>query len=196
MSWATQFRMLTGIEVDILEDGSLDQDEDLLAGLDVVVASVHSKLAMDPPAMTDRMLAAIENPHTDISGTAPGRILAGRGRKPSRFDPDVMFEACARTGTAVEINSRPERGIRPSSCCGWRWDTDVCSASTPTPTPPVNWSGSNWVASRLPKHQFPRDGSSIAGTARSSSPGPGSRRPRGGTSFDERAGCREGRGLN
>jgi putative hydrolase len=107
------FRILTGIEVDILEDGSLDQDEDLLAGLDVVVASVHSKLAMEAPAMTRRMLAAIESPHTDILGHCTGRILAGRGRKPSQFDPDVIFEACARTGTAVEINSRPERRDPP-----------------------------------------------------------------------------------
>ncbi len=107
------FLLLTGIEVDILEDGSLDQDEDLLAGLDVVVASVHSKLAMDPTAMTDRMLKAIESPHTDILGHCTGRILAGRGRKPSRFDPDAVFEACARTRTAVEINSRPERRDPP-----------------------------------------------------------------------------------
>ncbi len=107
------FRILTGIEVDILEDGSLDQDEDLLAGLDVVVASVHSKLAMDAPAMTRRMLAAIESPHTDILGHCTGRIVVGRGRKPSQFDPDVIFDACARTGTAVEINSRPERRDPP-----------------------------------------------------------------------------------
>jgi putative hydrolase len=113
-----EFRILTGIEVDILEDGSLDQEEDLLAGLDVVVASVHSKLAMEAPAMTRRMLAAIENPHTDILGHCTGRIVVGRGRKPSRFDPDVIFEACARTGTAVEINSRPERRDPPLELLG------------------------------------------------------------------------------
>jgi len=107
------FRILTGIEVDILEDGSLDQDEALLAQLDVVVASVHSKLKMEGPAMTRRMTAAIENPHTDILGHCTGRILAGRGRKPSSFDAEVVFEACARTGTAVEINSRPERRDPP-----------------------------------------------------------------------------------
>jgi putative hydrolase len=108
-----QMRILTGIEVDILEDGSLDQDEDLLAALDVVVASVHSKLRMDEPAMTSRMLAAIENPHTDILGHCTGRIVVGRGRKPSTFDADAVFAACARTGTAVEINSRPERRDPP-----------------------------------------------------------------------------------
>ncbi|MGH9115518.1 MAG: PHP domain-containing protein, partial [Acidimicrobiales bacterium] len=107
------FRILTGIEVDILEDGSLDQDDDLLARLDVVVASVHSKLRMDGPAMTRRMVAAVENPHSDILGHCTGRILVGRGRKPSSFDPRAVFEACARTGTAVEVNSRPERRDPP-----------------------------------------------------------------------------------
>jgi putative hydrolase len=107
------FRLLTGIEVDILEDGSLDQDEELLARLDVVVASVHSKLSMDPGPMTRRMLAAIENPHTDILGHCTGRKLVGRGRPASRFDAALVFSACARTGTAVEINSRPERRDPP-----------------------------------------------------------------------------------
>ncbi len=103
------FRILTGIEVDILEDGSLDQDEALLAQLDVVVASVHSKLRMEAPEMTRRMLRAIESPHTDILGHCTGRILVGRGRPQSTFDAEAVFAACARTGTAVEINSRPER---------------------------------------------------------------------------------------
>jgi putative hydrolase len=103
------FRILTGIEVDILEDGSLDQDETLLAQLDVVVASVHSKLRMDSPAMTARMLRAIESPHTDVLGHCTGRIVVGRGRPQSSFDAESIFAACARTGTAVEINSRPER---------------------------------------------------------------------------------------
>jgi putative hydrolase len=107
------FRILTGIEVDILEDGTLDQDEGLLADLDVVVASVHSKLSMESRFMTRRMLAAIENPHTDILGHCTGRKLAGRGRKPSSFDADAVFAACAATGTAVEINSRPERRDPP-----------------------------------------------------------------------------------
>ncbi len=103
------FRILTGIEVDILEDGALDQDPALLGRLDVVVASVHSKLKMDPVQMTRRMVAAIESPHTDILGHCTGRIVVGRGRPESRFDHEAVFEACARTGTAVEINSRPER---------------------------------------------------------------------------------------
>ena len=103
------FRILTGIEVDILVDGALDQDESLLAQLDVVVASVHSKLRMEEPEMTRRMLRAVESPHTDILGHCTGRIVVGKGRPPSTFDAEAVFGACAATGTAVEINSRPER---------------------------------------------------------------------------------------
>ncbi len=107
------FRILTGIEVDILEDGSLDQDEAILAALDVVVASVHSKLAMEASQMTRRMVAAVESPHSDILGHCTGRLVAGKGREPSSFDAEAVFSACARTGTAVEINSRPERRDPP-----------------------------------------------------------------------------------
>jgi len=107
------FRLLTGIEVDILEDGSLDQDEELLARLDVVVASVHSKLRMEAPQMTRRMVRAVESPHCDILGHCTGRLLVGNGREPSSFDAAAVFGACARTGTAVEINSRPERRDPP-----------------------------------------------------------------------------------
>jgi putative hydrolase len=107
------FRILTGIEVDILDDGSLDQEEGLLAQLDVVVASVHSKLRMERREMTRRMVRAAENPHADILGHCTGRIIVGRGRPQSAFDPETVFEACAATGTAVEINSRPERRDPP-----------------------------------------------------------------------------------
>ena len=107
------FRILTGIEVDILEDGALDQDEDLLSSLDLVVASVHSKLKMERHEMTRRMVRAIESPHTDILGHCTGRLLVGRGRAQSQFDAEAVFGACARTGTAVEINSRPERRDPP-----------------------------------------------------------------------------------
>jgi putative hydrolase len=103
------FRILTGIEVDILEDGSLDQEDELLASLDVVVASVHSKLRMESPAMTSRMIEAMEHPHADILGHCTGRLLMGRGRPESAFDADAVFATCARYGKAVEINSRPER---------------------------------------------------------------------------------------
>jgi putative hydrolase len=117
------FRILTGIEVDILEDGGLDQEEELLSQLDVVVASVHSKLKMDAAEMTDRMISAIENPHTDILGHCTGRMIVGRGRPPSRFDAQAVFEACVRTGTAVEINSRPERRDPPPDLLSLAVDT-------------------------------------------------------------------------
>ncbi|HZA79266.1 MAG TPA: PHP domain-containing protein [Acidimicrobiales bacterium] len=107
------FRILTGIEVDILEDGALDQREDLLAGLDVVVASVHSKLRMEPREMTRRMVHAVASPHVDILGHCTGRKLVGRGRPPSQFDAEVVFAACAQFDTALEINCRPERQDPP-----------------------------------------------------------------------------------
>jgi putative hydrolase len=108
------FRILTGIEVDILEDGALDQEDELLAQLDVVVASVHSKLRMEREAMTARMVAAVANPHTDILGHCTGRNVTnqgrgGRTRPESEFDAELVFEACRRFGVAVEINCRPER---------------------------------------------------------------------------------------
>jgi putative hydrolase len=103
------FRLLTGMEVDILEDGRLDMDDDLLAELDVVVASVHSKLRMSRQPMTDRMVAAVANPHSDILGHCTGRMVLGRGRPESEFDHEVVFAACERFDTAVEINCRPER---------------------------------------------------------------------------------------
>jgi putative hydrolase len=103
------FRILTGIEVDILEDGGLDQEPELLEQLDVVVASVHSKLRAPREDMTRRMVTAIANPHMDVLGHCTGRIVVGRGRPESEFDHELVFEACRRFGVAVEINSRPER---------------------------------------------------------------------------------------
>lgn len=109
-------RILTGIEVDILEDGSLDQEPELLERLDVVVASVHSKLAMDSAAMTRRMVKAVSNPYTDVLGHCTGRLVTGgRGVRPeSTFDAEKVFTACLDHGTAVEINSRPERRDPPT----------------------------------------------------------------------------------
>jgi putative hydrolase len=111
------FRILTGIECDINVDGSLDQTDELLGRLDVVVASVHSDLRAASPAMTARMLAAVANPHTDVLGHCTGRLLIGRRqrngtqrpRPESQFDAEAVFSACVEHGTAVEINSRPER---------------------------------------------------------------------------------------
>ena len=108
------FRILTGIEVDILEDGSLDQDDELLQRLDVVVASVHSQLRMAAGPMTERMVAAVANPHSDILGHCTGRMRTRRGGRPeSTFDAEIVFAACARFGKAVEVNSRPERRDPP-----------------------------------------------------------------------------------
>ncbi|MER8044667.1 PHP domain-containing protein [Streptomyces sp. NPDC094032] len=107
--WAP-FRLLTGIECDILEDGSLDQEPELLDRLDLVVGSVHSKLRMEPRAMTRRMEKAVRNPLLDVLGHCTGRLVSGgRLRPESQFDAERVFTACAETGTAVEINSRPER---------------------------------------------------------------------------------------
>ena len=103
------FRLLTGIEVDINLDGTLDQEEDLLAELDLVVASVHSKLRMDKESMTRRMLLAVANPHVDVLGHCTGRLVVGRGRPESEFDADLVFAACLRFDKALEVNSRPER---------------------------------------------------------------------------------------
>jgi putative hydrolase len=121
--------------VDILDDGALDQSDELLGRLDVVVASVHSKLKMDSDAMTRRMVTAVANPHTDVLGHCTGRLVTGgRGtRGESSFDAELVFAACEQFGVAVEINSRPERLDPPKrllrlavdSGCLFSVDTDA-----------------------------------------------------------------------
>jgi putative hydrolase len=113
--------LLTGIEVDILADGSLDQNDELLAQLDVVVGSVHSGLRDDADVMTRRMVKAVANPHLDILGHCTGRKLSmapesgdrahrgGRSRPESQFDADAVFKACLEHNKAIEINCRPDR---------------------------------------------------------------------------------------
>lgn len=128
-------RILTGIEVDILEDGTLDQQARLLDRLDIVVASVHSKLAMDAAAMTRRMVRAVSNERVAVLGHCTGRLVAGsRGlRQESRFDAEVVFAACRQHDTAVEINCRPERRDPPQRLlrlaeqagCSFAIDTDA-----------------------------------------------------------------------
>lgn len=110
-------RLLTGIEVDILESGELDQEPYLLDRLDIVVASVHSKLRADRKTMTKRMLGGITDPNTNILGHCTGRLMeGGRGtRPPSEFDAEEVFAACAEHNVAVEINSRPERQDPPDA---------------------------------------------------------------------------------
>ncbi|MFJ4650056.1 PHP domain-containing protein [Nocardia sp. NPDC088792] len=128
-------RILTGIEVDILDDGALDQEPELLERLDIVVASVHSKLRMDAAAMTRRMVRAVSNGRADILGHCTGRLVEGnRGTRPqSQFDAEQVFTACREHGTAVEINSRPERRDPPTELlrlaldigCDFAIDTDA-----------------------------------------------------------------------
>ncbi|KQR89511.1 PHP domain-containing protein [Microbacterium sp. Leaf179] len=109
------FTLLTGIEVDILDEGDLDQEDALLHELDVVVASAHSKLRMERGPMTRRLVAAAGDPRVDVLGHVTGRLVEGaRGtRPPSDFDAEAVFAACAASGVAVEINSRPERQDPP-----------------------------------------------------------------------------------
>ncbi len=128
-------RILTGIEVDILLDGTLDQEPELLDRVDIVVASVHSKLKMDAPAMTRRMVRAVSSGQADILGHCTGRLVAGnRGIRPeSTFDAETVFAACRDNGVAVEINSRPERRDPPTRLlnlaleigCDFSIDTDA-----------------------------------------------------------------------
>ena len=131
----TPFRILTGIEVDILDDGSLDQDDDLLGRLALVVASLHSKLRMESRAMTRRMATAVANPHVDVRGHCTGRLrtASGKGRPESTFDAELIFHACERFDTAVEVNCRPERldpprrllSLAADAGCRFSIDTDA-----------------------------------------------------------------------
>jgi DNA polymerase (family 10) len=102
-----RFRILAGVEVDILKDGRLDLDDKVLAQLDVVVGSVHSYMNLEPAEMTERLLAAIENPHLKILGHPTGRLLLRR--EPYRYDLEVILTACKKHGVAVECNAFPDR---------------------------------------------------------------------------------------
>jgi DNA polymerase (family 10) len=100
-------RVLAGAEVDILKDGSLDYSDELLAQLDVVVCSIHSYFNLEREAMTERMLAAIENPYAQIIGHPTGRVLLRR--EPLDYDMEKVLAACAKHGVAMECNSYPDR---------------------------------------------------------------------------------------
>ncbi len=100
-------RVLAGAEVDILKDGSLDYSDELLAQLDVVVCSIHSYFNLERKAMTERMLAAIENPYAQIIGHPTGRVLLRR--EPLDYDMEQVLAACAKHGVAMECNSYPDR---------------------------------------------------------------------------------------
>jgi putative hydrolase len=156
---ARDFRLLSGIEVDILDDGGLDQTDSMLDRLDIVVASVHSKLKMESAEMTGRMLGAVANPHTNILGHVTGRLVEGsRGtRAPSSFDAKAVFAACAANDVAVEINSRPERRDPPgplidlalAAGCLFSIDTDAHA--------PGQLGLLDFGASRAEAHGIPAD---------------------------------------
>ena len=135
------FRVLTGMEVDIFEDGSLDLSDEMLARLDLVVASVHSKMRLPSDTMTRRMVTAIANPHTDILGHLTNRKLVGTGRPPSDFDPEIVFAACAQFDTAVEINCRPERQDPPEELLeiAVRWGCKIAIDSDAHATGQLEW---------------------------------------------------------
>ena len=101
------FTILSGIEADILANGAIDCEDDLLAQLDVVVASVHLRYKEDAKAMTERVIRAIEHPHVHIIGHPTGRLLSRR--EPYPMDVDAIIASAARTGTVLEINASPER---------------------------------------------------------------------------------------
>jgi DNA polymerase (family 10) len=108
------FRVLKGIESDILADGSLDYPDDVLSQFDFVVASVHSRFKLDAKSQTERILRAVANPHTTILGHMTGRQLL---RRPGyELDIEQVLAACARHGVAVEINANPWR-----LDLDWRW---------------------------------------------------------------------------
>ena len=136
------FRILTGIEVNILDDGSLDQREDLLARLDVVVASVHSKLRMPAGPMTERMVTAVRNPHVDVLGHCTGRLLAAGAAARNRSSTRTRCSApAASTASRSRSTAGRNAATRRRSCSAWppRWA--ACSPSTPTRTRPASSTG-------------------------------------------------------
>jgi DNA polymerase (family X) len=112
--YGPRFHVFKGIESDILPDGSLDYAEEVLASFDLVIASIHSKFRLSRKEQTDRIVKAVENPHTTILGHVTGRQLL---RRPGYdVDMDRVLRACAANGVAVEINAHPWR-----LDMDWRW---------------------------------------------------------------------------
>lgn len=152
-------RVLRGIEVDILPDGRLDQRPDLLQRLDIVVASVHSQLRMDSESMTRRMVAAIADPRTHVLGHVTGRLVTGeRGtRPPSRFDAEVVFEACRAFDVAVEVNCRPERRDPPDDLLALAAETGCLFALDTDAHAPGQLEFLDYGASRVAQAAIPAD---------------------------------------
>lgn len=144
------FRLLTGIECDILADGALDQNAELLDRLDVVVASVHSKLRMDRDEMTRRMISAISNPWWTCSATARAgwcRASSARSRSSTRTWSSPPASA---SGWPWRSTAAPTASTRRAGCCAGPWRPGCSSASTATPTPPASWTGRS-TAARAPR---------------------------------------------
>lgn len=182
---APGIRLLAGIEVDIRKDGSLDLADDVLAQLDVVVASVHSHMNLERAEMTERILAAIENPYTQIIAHPTGRLVLRR--EPFEFDLEKVFDAAARQGVAMECNAYPERldlkdvHLRMAKQRGVKIVISTDSHSTAhlpfmkygVQTARRGWIEKSDVLNALPLERFlaalrPKPGA--AGTARSTSP--------------------------
>ena len=165
------FRILTGMEVDILEDGSLDLADDLLERLDVVVASVHSKLRMERPTMTERMVLAVASPHVDILGHCTGRLLEQAPAVGVRRRPRVrrVRRSSARRSRST---AGPSARTRPTSCSSSPSTAAAGSRSTPTPTPPASSSGSPTAATGPPTARCRSSASSTPCPPTSCAPGP------------------------
>jgi DNA polymerase (family 10) len=114
MRYGSSFHVFKGIESDILADGSLDYPDEVLGSFDFVIASIHSRFRMSRKEQTDRMIRAIENPHTTVLGHVTGRLLTKRPGYD--VDMDRILKACAKQGVAIEINANPWR-----LDMDWRW---------------------------------------------------------------------------
>lgn len=102
-----EFKIFQGIESDILRNGDLDYENDFLNNFDFIIASIHSQFNLTEKEMTDRIIKAVENPHTNLLGHPTGRLLLSRD--PYKVDMKKVIEACAENNVAIEINSNPHR---------------------------------------------------------------------------------------
>ena len=144
---------------------ALDQTDEMLARLDVVVASVHSKLKMDAAAMTRRMVGAVRHPQTNVLGHCTGRLVqGGRGtRAQSSFDAAAVFAACAEHDVAVEINSRPERRDPPDELVALALDAGCLFSIDSDAHAPGQLDFLAYGAERAERLGVPGNGSSTAG---------------------------------
>ena len=135
------FTLLSGIEVDILDGGELDQEPELLQALDVVVASAHSKLRMEAAPMTRRLVTAVSSGQVDVLGHVTGASSPARGARARRRRsmPAPCSMRAPRTGSLSRSTPGRSARTRPTTSSRWHWSADACSRSTPTRTRPVSW---------------------------------------------------------